>query len=238
MERIRVMVVDKQVFYRNGLCQALSQEPDLELLDYDPAQNLIAVVEDELPDVLLQDIDYPSLSGLGLSRRVVRHFSNTSVVMLSPTPTNAELIEVIKSGAVAYLSKNTSAEELVKTIRQVSRGECPIDDILAAIPNATAYVVKQFRGMAIMGKTAHAIGTPLTFREMQVLNYVAGGKTNKETGQILQISEQTVKSHISSVLLKLNASHRAHAVALAMHNGWIVGKEDLSEWPRAKAGVH
>ena len=238
MERIRVMIVDKQIFFRNGLCQALSGESDLELLDYDPAQNLITAVEDESPDVLLLDIDYPSLRGLRLSRRIVRHFPNTSVVMLSPNPANEELIEVIKSGAVAYLSKNSSVEELVRTIRQVSRGKCPIDDILAAIPNATAYVAKQFRGMAIRGKAAHGVGTPLTFRETQVLSYVAGGKTNKQIGHILQITDQTVKSHISSVLLKLNARHRAHAVALAIRNGWITGEEDLSEQPRPKVHVH
>ena len=238
MQRIRVMIVDKQVFYSKGLAQVLSQEPDLELLNYDTGQNLITVVEDESPDVLLLDIDYPSLRGLRLSRRIVRHFPNTSVVMLSPNPTNEELIEVIKSGAVAYLSKNSSVEELVKTIRQVSCGKCPIDDILAAIPNATAYVAKQFRGMAIMGKAAHGVGTPLTFRETQVLSYVAGGKTNKQIGQILQITDQTVKSHISSVLLKLNARHRAHAVALAIRNGWITGEEDLSEQPRPKVYVH
>ncbi len=237
MERIRVMIVDKQIFFRNGLCQALSGESDLELLDYDP-ENLITAVEDESPDVLLLDIDYPSLRGLRLSRRIVRHFPNTSVVMLSPNPTDEELVEVIKNGAVAYLSKNTTAEELVKTVRQVSRGEHPVDDILAAIPNAIEYVVKQLRDIALIGKAAHAIGTPLTFREMQVISYVASGKTNKEIGQILQISEQTVKSHVSSILRKLNASHRAHAVALAMRNGWIAGKEDLSEWPQAKAGVH
>ena len=237
MERIRVMIVDKQIFFRNGLCQALSGESDLELLDYDPAQNLITAVEDESPDVLLLDIDYPLLSGLRLSRRVVCHFPNTSVVMLSPNPTDEELIKVIKSGAAAYLSKNSSAEGLVKTIRQVSRGEYPINDILAAIPNATEYVVKQFRDMALMGKAAHGVGTPITLRETQTLSYVAGGKTNKEIGQILQISEQTVKSHISSVLLKLNASHRAHAVALAIRNGWITGEEDLSEQPWPKVHV-
>ncbi len=238
MERIRVMIVDKQVFYRKGLCQALSGESDLELLDYDPGRNLIIAVEDESPHVLLLDIDYPLLSGLRLSRRIVRHFPNTSVVMLSPNPTNEELIEVIKNGAVAYLNKNATAEEVSEMIRRVSRGECPIDDILAAIPNATAYVVKQFRDMALMGKTAHAIGTPLTFREMQVISYVASGKTNKEIGQILQISEQTVKSHVSSILLKLNAGHRAHAVALAIRNGWIVGEEGLSGQPQPEVYAH
>jgi len=238
MQRIRVMVVDKQAFFRNGLCQALSWEPDLEVLNYDPAQNLITAVKDEAPDVLLLDIDYPSLRGLRLSRRIVHHFPNTSVVMLSPNPTDEELVEAIKSGAAAYLSKNSGAEEVSKTIRQVSRGEYPIDNILAAIPNATEYIVKQFRDMALMGKAAHGIGTPLSFRETQVISYVASGKTNKEIGQILQISEQTVKSHVSSILRRLNASHRAHAVALAMRNGWITGEEGLSEQPRPKVHVH
>jgi len=237
VEKIKVMIVNNQVYYRKGLVQALSQEPDLELLDYAPGRNLITTVEDESPDILLLDIDYPSLSGLKLSRRIVRHFPNTSVVMLSSNTTDEELVEVVKGGASAYLKKNTTVEELVKAIRQVSRGEYPIDDTLAAIPNATEYILKQLRNITFVGKAVQGV-TPLTFREMQVLSYVANGKTNKEIGQILQISEQTVKSHVSSVLRKVNATHRAHAVALAIRNGWITGDGGLPRQSRPMVHTH
>ena len=237
-ERVRVMIADKQAFFRDGLRQALSQESDLELLGCDPDNNLIEAVEDQSPDVLILGIDYPALSGLRLSKKVVRRCPKTGVVILSPNPTDEELVEAVKSGASAYLSKNTSVEELIETIGRVLRGEYPIDDILAATPDVTEQVLRQFRDVALLGRVAHALANPLTYRETQVLDCIARGKSNKQIGQALQISEQTVKSHVSTVLRKLNANHRAHAVALAMRSGWIGSEEKLPIRSRPQVRAH
>ena len=238
MERVRVMIADKQAFFRDGLRRALSQESDLELIDCDPTHNLIEAVEDQSPDVLLLGIDYPALSGLRLSKKVVRRSPKTGVVMLSPNPTDEELVEVVKSGASAYLSKNTSIKELIETIREVLRGEYPIDGILAATLDVTEQVLRGFRDVALLGRVAHALVTPLTYRETQILDCIARGKSNKQTGQALQISEQTVKSHVSIILRKLNATHRAHAVALAMRSGWIGNEEKLPMRSRPEVRSH
>jgi two-component system response regulator DegU len=236
MNRVKVMIVDKQVFSREGLRQALSQEAGLELLDCEPDQDLAAVIEAEAPDVVLLDIDYPSLRGLRLGKKIAHRFRNTSVVFLTPNPSVEELFEALKSGAMAYLNKNTTVEDLVATIREVFHGEYPIDDLVATIPEAADRLAKEFRGKALMIKPAHAVIAPITYREKQILDFIAQGKTNKQIGGILQISEQTVKSHISSVLRKLNASHRAHAVALAIREGWIGVEGNHSErpWPEAR----
>ncbi len=228
MKRIKVMIADRQTYFREGLHQALSQEPDFKLLDCDPAYNLLTVVEAESPDVLLLGIDYSLAGGVQLCREIARHFPSTKVVMLTSNPTNDELVEVIKSGAVAYLSKNITIEELIETIKQASLGEYPANDMFAALPNAVDTVLKNFREMALVEETAPAISTPLTDREIQVLNYIASGNSNKQVGQILQISEQTVKNYVTAILLKLNANDRAHAVALAIRRGWITGEGDLS----------
>jgi len=152
MEKVRVMIADKQNFFRSGLRYALSQEYDLELLDCDPDQHLIEAVEDQSPDVLILDIDYPSLNGLRLSKRITRRFPNTGVIVLSPNPNEEELIEVVRSGAAAYLSKNTGVEELVEAIKRVSGGEYPIDDILADTPDATEQVLREFRTLGYWGE--------------------------------------------------------------------------------------
>jgi two-component system response regulator DegU len=229
MDKIVVMIVDKQVFFRAGVRQALSQENDLELFDHDPNQNLIELIEASSPNVLLLDIDYPSLSGLELCREIVRRYPNTKVVMLTPAPDDDELFEVIKIGAVAYLSKNATSKELKKTVRQAYRGEYPINDSLVARPKVAGHVLRQFQDMVSMGRAMEAIAAPLTSRETQILSYVAEGNSNKQIAHILQISEQTIKNHVSAILRKLNANDRAHAVVLAIRYGWISLEEKPSE---------
>ena len=221
MGKIVVIMVDKQAFFRAGMRQALSQEDDLELFDYEPNQNLMELIEVSSPNVLLLDIDYPSLSGLELCREIVRRYPNTKVVMLTPTPDDDELFEVIKTGAVAYLSKNATSEELSQVIRQAYSGEYPINDSLIARPRVAEHVLRQFQEIVSMGKAMEVIAAPLTPRETQILSYIADGNSNKQIARVLQISEQTIKNHVSSILRKLNANDRAHAVVLAIRYGWI-----------------
>jgi len=215
------MIIDKQAFFRAGMRQALSQQSDLKILDCDPAQESLELIEANSPDVVLLDIDFPTLSGLELGRMIVRRHPNTRVVILSPNHNDEELFEVIKTGAVAYLNKNTTAEELVSTIQRACGGEYPINDSLIARPRVAEHVLRQFQDIVSMGKTMETITAPLTHREAQILDYIADGNSNKQIAHILEISEQTIKNHVSSILRKLNANDRAHAVALAMRNGWI-----------------
>jgi len=222
------MIVDKQALFRTGVCQALSEQSDFELFDCDPNWNPMELIEANSPDALLLDIDYPSLSGLDLARKIVLRFPSTRVIMLSSSPDDKQLFEVIKTGAVAYLSEDTTTEELVNTIRQASRGEYPINDSLIARPKVAEHVLRQFQDLVSMGKAMEAIAAPLTARETQILNYVAQGNSNKQIAHILQISEQTIKNHVSAILRKLNANDRAHAVVLAIRHGWISIEEEPS----------
>jgi len=185
----------------------------------------LGLIETNSPNVLLLDIDYPSFSGLDLARKIVLRFPSTRVVVLSSSPDDKQLFEVIKTGAVAYLSKDTTTDELVKTIKKASHGEYPINDSLLARPKVAEEVLRQFQSVVSMGKAMEAIAAPLTARETQILNYVAEGNSNKQIARILQISEQTIKNHVSAILRKLNANDRAHAVVLAIRHGWISAEE-------------
>jgi len=221
---ITILVIDKQVFFRAGLRQALSQQSDFRILDCDPAEESLELIEVNSPDVVLLDIDFPTLSGLELSRKIARRYPNARVVILSPNHDDEELFEVIKTGAVAYLSKNTPTEELVSIISRACQGEYPINNSLIARPKVAEHVLKQFQDIVSMGKTMETITAPLTHRETQILNYIAEGNSNKQIARILGISEQTIKNHVSAILRKLNANDRAHAVALAIRNGWILAE--------------
>lgn len=221
MNGITVLIIDKQGFFRAGVCQALSSQSDFKILDCEPAEESLELIEVNSPDVVLLDIDFPNLSGLELSRKIIRRHPNTRIVILSPNHDDEELFEVIKTGAVAYLDKNTTTEELVSIIRRACNGEYPINNSLIARPKVAEHVLKQFQDIVSMGKAMETITAPLSRRERQILDYVAQGNSNKRIARILGISEQTIKNHVSSILRKLNANDRAHAVALAIRNGWI-----------------
>ena len=167
MNKIKVMVIDEQAFFRTGVRQALVQEPDMEILECDLTQNALEMIETHIPDIALLGSDLASRSGLELGRKIAQHYPNTKVIMLSPDPDDIELFEVIKTAAVACLDKKSSSEELAKTIRRARDGEYPINESLMTSPKVARHVLNQFRGL---GKTMGSIVAPLTNRETQILN--------------------------------------------------------------------
>ena len=221
MSKIVVMIIDEQPFFRTGVRQALSQESDFNILDCDPTEDPLGLIEANLPNIVLLGSDLGTHSGLELSRRIARYYPNTKVIMLSPNPNDEELFEVIKTAAVACLSKNVNTPELVNTIRRACGGEYPINDSVINRPQIAGRVLEQFQSTSPIAKTMEAVIAPLTNRETQIMRYIADGNTNKEIGHVLGISEQTIKSHVSAILRKLNANDRAHAVALAIRSSWI-----------------
>ena len=218
MDKIKVMIIDEQAIFRTGVREALSRQADLEVLECDPSQNPLELIEAALPDVVLLGSDLSSLSGIDLGRKIAQYYPNTKVIVLSPEPSDEELFEVIKTAAAGCLSKKATADDLASTIRRAYRGEYPINESLMTRPSVARQVLNQFRGFT---KTMEGVAAPLTKRETQILTYVAEGNSNKEIARILTISEQTIKNHVSAILRKLNANDRAHAVALALRSGWI-----------------
>ncbi len=233
MDQIKVMIIDEQAFFRTGVRQALSQQDDLVTMECDPNHSPMEIIEANLPDVVLLGSDLATHSGLELGSKIARNFPNTRVIILSPDPDDEELFEVIRSAAVACLQKNTSAEELVETIRRASHGEYPINESVMTRPTIARRVLKRFQDIGSMGKSIETIVAPLTHRETQILTHVGDGSTNKQIAHILGISEQTIKNHVSAILRKLNANDRAHAVLLAIRHGWISAEEK----PRDSADI-
>jgi len=125
MNKITVMIIDEEAFFRAGVRQVLVQQPDFEILECAPSDRPMEMIEAHLPQVVLLGSSLGAHSGLELGRKIARYFPNTKVVMLSPNPDDEELFECIKTAAVACLSRNTAAEELVNTIRRASNGNTP-----------------------------------------------------------------------------------------------------------------
>ncbi len=217
---ISVFIVDKQVVYRQGLVQILSGYSDIKVVgDSAFLSDVYEQIECLPPEVILIDIDLPSLSGLGMVRQVVNRCPGISVVVLSPNPDDDQLFQAIKSGASAFINKDATVDELVTTLRRSSRKEYPINDSLLQRPSAAKKVLNLFQNMAL--KNMGSLMTPLSQREIEILKYVAEGNPNKRIASVLNISEQTIKNHITSIMRKLNANDRTHAVVLAIRNGWL-----------------
>ncbi len=227
MSEITIAIIDRSQFFKDGLRQNLSLQQDFRLMDCDPDKEPLQFIDANGVDIVLLDIDSPISKGLELSRSITQNYPNTRVIILSSYFSDEELFETLKTGAVAYIDKRTSTAEFVTTIKRASHGQYPINDSIITKPAVADRVIKQFQVIASMGLIKEKIATPLTHRELQILSCIANGGTNKQVANMLGISEQTIKNHVSAILRKLNANDRAHAVALAICNQWVVVDNEL-----------
>lgn len=233
MEKITVFLVDKQTLYRQGIRQALSGCNDVQIVgECTPGGEAIGLIEAFMPNIVLLDVDLPLLRGLDLGRQITTRCPNVSVIALTSSPDDEQLFQAVKTGVVAYLTKDIAPEELASAIRRIHNGERPINDSLLTRPRVAEQVLRQFQDLTLMGKAMETLATPLTPRETETLKYVAEGYSNKQIAHVLGISEQTIKNHVTSILNKLDANDRTHAVVLAMRQGWIeIGETPLKATP-------
>ncbi|GAC1354322.1 MAG: hypothetical protein NVSMB42_11900 [Herpetosiphon sp.] len=155
-----------------------------------------------------------------VARAIKRSHPNIGIVLLSPQTDEALMIRALRAGVSAYLPRNVPWEELLKVLQDVRRGDYPINDLVLGQPNIASLVLNEFRSMTA-DQEVENIYSPLSPREIEVLELVAAGRTNKEIAVKLAISNQTVKNHISSILRKLAVNDRTQAVVYAMRRGWI-----------------
>jgi len=220
--KLTIFIVDRQPIFRDGIRQALSSARGMEVVgECSLSTDAWSSVESLSPDIVLVDVGTPLLSGFGLARQIAIRCPKVAVVMLSPNADDDQFFQAIKSGAVAFLSKDLPADELAGILRKVGRGEYPINDSLLDRPGAAKQVLQLFQSFSLMDKNMEALITPLSHREMEILRLVAEGNSNKRIAYALHVTEQTIKNHITSIMRKLNANDRTHAVVLAIRSGWL-----------------
>ena len=219
--KIQVFVVSQQSLFQQGIEHSLSDTEDIEVLGIvEFNDKVLSVIDNMPPDVALVDIDGKTDGGLELARKIKQRSPSIGVIVLSSNPTDAELFEALKAQAGAYMSKEVTATQLVDTIRRVARGEHPINESLTTRPKVAEQVLNQFQELYWQTK-AEAFISPLTPRETEILKYIAQGYLNKQIAAELDISEQTIKNHVTSILRKLNANARTEAVVVAIKQGLI-----------------
>jgi DNA-binding NarL/FixJ family response regulator len=226
-DRIRILIVDDHALFRAGIVNVLAREKDFEVVgEAADGRSAIEASNALSPNIVLMDLSLPQPGGIETTQRIRRELPATAVIVMAVDEDEEALFASIKAGAAAFVIKDISPEDLVAVIRRVSKGEFLINDKVFSKPAVASRVLKEFRELAVYGQEAQPIFAPLSPREVEILDNIAQGMTNKQVAYALSISEQTVKNHMSSILRKLSVNDRTQAVVYAMRQGWIRMPED------------
>ncbi len=225
-EKIRVLIADDHPIYRQGLRGVLESEPDIDVVgEASDGKQAIALARAVAPDVVLCDVHMPSADGLEVARTVKLHLPRTGIILMTAYDDEEQLFQAIKVGASAFYLKDIRPDEMLEGIRRAAAGEYLINESVLTRPLVASRVLKQFRDLSMVGQEMEPLFVPLSAREIEVLDYIARGNSNKEIARALKISDQTVKNHITSILRKLAVNDRTQAVVYALRRGWIKMQE-------------
>jgi DNA-binding NarL/FixJ family response regulator len=206
----RVLLVDDHEIVRLGLMTLINDQPDMEVVgEAGTAEEAVRAVERTRPQVVLMDIRLPG-GGIEATRHIVSQFPETKVVMVTSFADDELLVRAIRAGAVGYVLKQVGNEELLRAIRAAAEGEALLD------PSTTARLLSKVR--LAERKADEDAFRDLSPREMDVLVQVAKGKTNAEIGEVLNLSEKTVRNYVSTILEKLQLSNRVELATYAVEH--------------------
>lgn len=227
---ITIFIMDDQPLFRQGLRGSLGEHDDIEVEGESAvSEDILELVSSFAPDIVLIDATPPSQKGLDLARRLTQQCPNTAIIVLTPLAVDAELFDAIRSGAAAYVSKKASSEEIIAVIRRVHDGDFPLNESLISHPRVAERVLMEFQSLAY-NQRLQGLTAPLSRREVEVLEHIRDGYINKEIAHRLCLAEQTIKSHVTSILRKLDVNDRTQAVLTAVRQGWItLEREEISQ---------
>jgi DNA-binding NarL/FixJ family response regulator len=226
-EKTTILLVDDHALFRVGMRQILEREPGFDIVgEADDTRSAFDLAVQLSPDIILMDLSLPAPGGIETTQRIKRELPSAGIIVLAVNEDEDALFDAIKAGAAAFILKDVAPDDLVAIILRVAAGEYLINDKVFAKPAVASRVLKEFRELAIYGQEAAPIFAPLSPREVEILDNIAQGMTNKQVAYALSISEQTVKNHMSSILRKLSVNDRTQAVVYAMRQGWIRMPED------------
>lgn len=222
MERISVVVVDDHPLFRQGVIDALSLNSELNIVGQaatgEEGLNLIRKLK---PDVAVVDVNLPGINGTQIARHISQEKIPSRVIFLTAYDDTEQKINAMNLGVAAYCSKDILPEKLVWVIHQVSQGDFVFDEKIISqgdLELVAEKTAKEIVDHPLWGREAYQ---PLSGREMQVLDSITRGLSNKEIALQLEISQQTVKNHITTILRKLNVSDRTQAAVYALKRGWV-----------------
>ncbi len=210
---IRIAITDDNENFRETLRDVLQYEQDIQVVGmWRHGQEALHGLETVRPDVLLLDINMPTMNGVEATKRLQERFPEVRIIILTMHDDEGYVLETLKLGASGYLVKDGSVSEIVRAIREVAAGRGIVH------PSVTQTVIDQFHSHEQFDDSWQEV---LTAREMDVLRELALGKSNDEVSETLGITVKTVKNHISNIFSKLEVTDRTQAVITAMKNHWL-----------------
>lgn len=217
---IRVLLVDDQALFCEGLRTLLDLQPDIEVVgEANNGQDAIECVARSAPDVVLMDMQMPVMDGVAATRDIRANHPNTQVIVLTTFDDDEYVFEGLRAGAVGYLLKDVASDRLAEAIRSATRGESFLQ------PSVAAKVIAEFTRLAdaphARVRANQVLIEPLSDREREILRLVASGASNKEIAATLVIAEGTVKNHVTNILGKLGARDRTQAALKAKELGIV-----------------
>ncbi len=222
MAKTSIMLVDDHPLFRQGLRRVLEAEEDLEvIMEVADGEEALRLAKQLLPKVAIMDINLPRMNGLQVTRELKQVAPEVAVIMLTAYHDDEQIFHSVRAGAAAYFPKDITPRRLIEAVRQVSKGNYVIDDEVLNKPEVASWLLQQFDKVAYVDGMPNEMFAPLSPREMEILQHIARGQSNKEVAYALGISRQTVKNHMTSILRKLAVNDRTQAALYAVRRGWI-----------------
>ncbi|MBN9655918.1 response regulator [Halobacillus litoralis] len=219
----RIVLIDDHKLFREGVKRILDFETSFEVVaEGDDGDTAVNLIEEHMPDVVLMDINMPSMNGVEATAEITKRYPEMKVIILSIHDDENYVTHALKTGAQGYLLKEMDSDALIDAIKVVGAGGSYLH------PKVTHNLVAEYRRLAD-SKGGSAYRTIeyrkplhlLTRRECEVLQLLADGNSNRGVAEALYISEKTVKNHVSNILQKMNVNDRTQAVVTAIKNGWV-----------------
>lgn len=223
MSTIKVLLVDDHPLFRQGLRNIFESQPEFEVVgEISNGMDAEDQIRSIRPDVALIDINLPGANGVQITRNITTESGNqTAIIILTAYHNEEQGLHAIQAGASAYFPKDVEARQLLGAVQEVNAGNYVINGEVMSEQQMAAWLLKEIEDAALLGAYDENIFSPLSPREMEILTYVTKGYSNKEVAYALDISRQTVKNHMTSILRKLQVSDRTQAAVYALRHGWI-----------------
>ncbi len=218
MKKLKLMLVDDQSLFREALRTLLSLQPDFDIVaEAENGERALALAKVHKPDVILMDLRMPVMGGVEATRRTLAAQPAARIVVLTTFEEDEEIFEALRAGALGYLLKACSADKLNEAVRAAAKGTAVLE------PSVTARMMAELNRLSAKNgrRPAQTLADPLSDRELGVLRLLADGCSNKEIGARLNITEGTVKNHMTNVLGKLGVLDRTQAALRARELGLI-----------------
>ncbi|MBN1319182.1 MAG: response regulator transcription factor [Anaerolineales bacterium] len=215
---IRILLVDDQRLMREGLRILLELEPDLQVIgEAEDGAQALEVYDSQRPDVVLMDIRMPGMDGVEATRRILDRWEEARIIILSTFDDEAIIYDGLRAGALGYLLKDVSGEELAGAVRTVAAGGALIE------PSVARKVLREFARIAPPSRSLQeGLAEPLSEREIEVLHLLAQGLSNREIALRMSLAQGTVKNYVTTILQKLGVRDRTQAALRAVELGLLV----------------